>query len=76
MKVWVTRDTQNHFQREGDVVVWQHGKKPEEQGGDGFDVPSGSIKYEESAKVFKSLFGFTPCKGSCKKYELTLKEIK
>ena len=25
---------------------------------------------------FERLFGFTPSKGSCKEYELTLKEIK
>jgi hypothetical protein len=27
-------------------------------------------------KAFKKHFGFTPRKGSCKQYELTLKEVK
>jgi hypothetical protein len=31
---------------------------------------------EMDPRNFKKLFGFTPRKGSCKQYELELKEIK
>jgi len=31
--------------------------------------------YNEMPEAFKKLYGFTPRKGSCKQYELTLKEI-
>jgi hypothetical protein len=75
MKVWVTRD------RDGIICAWNTNRGLE-IGDDGMwdtaesktDIVEG---YDEmDPRNFKKLFGFTPRKGSCKQYELELKEIK
>ena len=70
MKVWITRDKDN---RNIDVAIFK--KKPEL--GEFSNMFEGtSLLLEMRAKDTKPLFGFTPRKGSCKQYELELKEIK
>jgi len=69
MKVWVTRDV------DLDLVEVNTGDKPyQDEDGDFFGngVNIGTLCPEECKKVF----GFTPRKGSCKQYELSLEEIK
>lgn len=73
MKIWVTRD-------EGDIIsLWDI--RPTKCPVKGYNL---SAKQEQNecewaevvgTFVFKKLFGFTPRKGSCKQYDLTLKEI-
>ena len=78
MKVWVTRDNGKH---NSCVTVWENSKPVINSDGLFYpDYTKDSGMHEqmvvEGATKFKSLFGFTPRKGSCKQYELTLKEIK
>ena len=73
MKVWVTRD---QIQPEDDTVIWNVVSGRPASDGQDFDYVNGFIKYESTAASFKKLFGFTPRKGTCKQYELSLKEIK
>ena len=73
MKVWVTRD---QVQPRDDTVIWNVVKGRPVSAGADFDYVGGFIKYASSAASFKQLFGFTPRKGTCRKYELSLKEIK
>ncbi len=78
MKVWITRDSDD----DGEICGWKNEK--------GLIVLDGCWDTDCTsdinttidildclrAPVFKSLFGFTPRKGSCKQYELSLKELK
>ena len=73
MKVWVTRDEGG--ERKFDISVWHSYIKPE-FGGCGEWVCERDAIWCYTAKGFKDDLGFTPRKGSCKKYELTLKETK
>jgi len=78
MKVWVTRDTGEYSD---DICLWTGRKKPfiDTDGRWEFEgagtYPIGSFEHM-SPRQSKSNFGFTPRKGSCKQYELSLKEIK
>lgn len=73
MKVWVTRD-------DGDIVfLWD--VKPDRCGVRGYHIPieqDAECEWSEcfGSYIFKKLFGFTPRKGSCKRMELSLTEIK
>ena len=72
MKVWVTRDMDGF----GTIVTW--GRKPfDTMDDDGcwYDTID-PIDEDRNAKNFRKNFGFTPRNGSCKQYELSLKEIK
>jgi hypothetical protein len=72
MKVWITRD-----RRWGEDLTFWAGKEPFKDG-DFYDanIDDADISLEISTFEFKNCFGFTPRKGSCKQYELTLKEVK
>jgi len=77
MKVWISRDKPVS----GAVEVYLTNKpvlnkngyfSPDyNAGADGDDIMN-----TWSLRDFKHSFGFTPRKGTCKQYELTLKEIK
>ena len=70
MKVWVTRDDDNY---ESCVTVWD--TKPI-LNGPAYRPSSPCVKFFwYTLDVFDGLFRFVPCKGSCKQYELSLKEI-
>lgn len=81
MKVWVTRDKTKVTHPE--VCVWEGSESPVCQSNGFYDWPVTSRtcrimdEFENiiEASRFKKLFGFTPRKGTCKQYELTLKEI-
>lgn len=68
MRVWVTRDNGNKNR------VTLTTKQPTKRG-ELFYSKEAAILMMFSDEI-KKLFGFTPRKGSCKQYELTLKEIK
>jgi len=70
MKVWVTRD---EGKGTSDCAVFK--KKPHLEEDMWTTGMVRSLVFEMRVQYFKSLFGFTPRKGSCKQYELTLKEI-
>jgi hypothetical protein len=89
MKVWVTRDNGNghtavfggeekptHLVAGDDLTGIQEGLAMV-NGGDVWD--DGYAKCYEMLRItretFKHCFGFTPRKGSCKQYELSLTEI-
>ena len=66
MKVWVTRDKKDSHLN-WLIVIWQ--EKPVWNGySDGWVM-------EVKVTGFKALFGFTPRKGSCQQYNLTLTKI-
>lgn len=68
MKVYVTRD------KKSGVIAITSFKPISEKGK--FYGPDGKIaELSCYSKPFKRMFGFTPRKGTCKQYELTLKEI-
>ena len=67
MKVWVTRDKIKKVHCR--TKVWR--EKPTFIGNRFY----GGEIMSTSQWLFKRDFGFTPRKGSCKRYELTLKEI-
>ena len=76
MKVWITRDKINSVL----ICLWDIKPLKDEDGN--FDLTD-EMALKESGwaeqyyiPIFKRLFGFTPRKGSCKQYELELKEIK
>jgi len=76
MKVWITRDKQDIVGAFGGrakpkLVENELGQK---EWSDGYSRESHYLFFMD-LRYFKSLFGFTPRKGSCKQYELTLKEI-
>ncbi len=77
MKVWVTRDKT----KDGDVAVWVGKEKDLFLNNYGrysceADCDTCEIDYlYMRPRTFKKYFGFTPRKGSCKEYELTLKEM-
>jgi len=80
MKVWVTRDRDRASHPE--VCVWEGSEAPVvyEDGYYDCRVTERTTRVVEEfeaieASRFKGLFGFTPRKGSCKQYELSLKEI-
>ena len=69
--VWIARDKAEGYDYEVDMSM----SKPYLNSHEGFFESTGkhAILHVEA---FKDIFGFTPRKGSCKQYELTLKEIK
>lgn len=76
MKVWVTRDKSKH--KYGGIIDINKGNKPVMLSNDKFYSPSEgeySLVLREAANNFKSLFGFTPRKGSCTQMNLELTEI-
>ena len=71
MKVWVARD--NDGIQANDIYVWT--KKPDKESGS--YMPRADLGgWQVKMYAFKTTFGFTPRKGSCKQYELSLKERK
>jgi hypothetical protein len=71
MKVWVTRDRESCWEfNENMIRFWT--AMPDKTSVGGFSGHSrrGSV----NIMFFKSLFKFTPRKGSCKQMELELKE--
>jgi len=71
MKVWITRDNAVQVV---EVFFWK--KKPYKDEGRLYPVTSCREPFWITLYKFKKLFGFTPRKGTCKQYDLTLKEIK
>ena len=76
MKVWVTRDNN----RAGFVCLWDSEPSMNSGGMYAIGEDEAAIMFngeaEFNAEIFKrKWFGFTPRKGSCKQYELTLTEI-
>lgn len=69
MKVWVTRD--NNTQ---DWVAISRGKRKPYTNSYG-QFTSCGVAIHEDVEKFKKIFGFTPRKGTCEQYELSLKEI-
>ena len=66
MKVWINRDSIGCAEE-----VYIHSKEPKYLGSGVFFRDN--IIAVFSIKDFKSTFKFTPKRGSCKEYELTLK---
>ena len=80
MKVWVTRDKNKATHSE--VCVWEGKESPVCQADGYYDYPVTSRtcrvvdEFENiDATHFKRLFDFTPRKGSCQQYNLTLTKI-
>ena len=78
MRVWLTRDDGSYSD---DSCLWTGKKKPfVDTDGRWEFVGIGTYPIDSfehiSPRQSKKYFGFTPRKGSCKQYELTLKEIK
>ena len=74
MKVWVTRDKSKC--PESYVCIFYDGTKPVKTSKCFWlCIEVGRVIMQENNRHFKSLFGFTPRKGTCKQYELTLTEI-
>jgi hypothetical protein len=72
MRVWVTREKK---ECPYDCGIWfAKPKKRRDRYDFGGKAPVFRNLYRSSQ--FKKDFGFTPRKGSCKQYELSLKEIK
>ena len=72
MKVWITRDDDG-------CCIWNDREKPKKNDWDcyeAFGKYSERLTEDQPKFIIKEFFGFTPRKGSCKQYELTLKEIK
>ena len=74
MKVWITRD------ENGSVCIWNGNKDLSKSRGEWLSDEDIALELDSMSgqliKQFKKFFGFTPRKGSCKKYELTLTEVK
>jgi hypothetical protein len=70
MKVWVTRDRDD---RQFTIAVWS--VKPRLHHDQWELCQTDDLKELHDPGSFKKKFGFTPRKGSCKQYELSLKEI-
>lgn len=71
MKVWITRDSDFPDRQ---LLAWS--EKPRSQRPRGAWWVGRRLPIAEfHIPYFKALFGFTPRKGTCKQYELTLKEI-
>ena len=68
MKVWVTRDDD----RELNIDMWLDEPRKDID----LHYRIGNLWACWEQRDFKKMFGFTPRKGSCKQYELSLKEIK
>ena len=71
MKVWVTRNKAKKGFGTSNLRIWKTKPQPNGSVYVGREIPFMIDMYN-----FEILFGFTPSKGSCKQYELTLKEIK
>ena len=71
MKVWITR---NRKLFDGRVSLYH--EKPRSQSGMFIGVNGNFYITEIFIHDFKKMFGFTPRRGHCKQYEITLKEIK
>ena len=72
MKVWITRAVGEY---DSDIDIFNQERKPEREN----DYWTGITHWGQiisNPPDFKKLFGFTPRKGSCKQYNLELKEIK
>ena len=72
MRVWVTRDKVDEG---GSTCMWtgEPGSSDDKVYYDCIDDVD--LIVCESPRSFREYFGFTPRKGSCKQYELSLKEI-
>jgi hypothetical protein len=67
-KAWITRDRQQN------VIAGTHAK-PKTKDASFFSSDGKPAFLFLNVTEFKKAFGFTPRKGSCKQYELSLKEI-
>ena len=81
MKVWITRDSDGAC--DNFVCLWRGSEAPVKQSDGYYNCPVTSRTCKMIAEFedcepsdFNRQFGFTPRKGSCKQYELTLKEVK
>ena len=77
MKVWITRDKIYPGWSSGDVCIWPENVVDLGLEDDMYctnDDDVSTPEFQGSAIQAKSIFGFTPRKGSCKQYELTLEE--
>ena len=76
MRVWITRDKETRWA--GDSCLWVGKPKLMSDGTyDSITKATAIDQFEHmTPSCIKSRFGFTPRKGSCKQYELSLKEIK
>lgn len=72
MKVWVTRERKGH-DLSYFVFIWS--ARPVWSGVEWMSLENCSVM-NVRAKEAREVLGFTPRKGSCKLYKLTLKEIK
>ena len=73
MKVWITRDS------DGDDRCCLFRKNPSQEnhvGGVCYYADPVHTFFSANARIFKKNLGFTPRKGSCKLYEIDIKEIK
>lgn len=74
MKVWISRDKSMGV---GSRIVDIWKGKPEIDGNCFFGTGKDCIAPADmDVKQFKALLGFTPRKGTCKEYNLTLEEVK
>ena len=74
MKVWISRDRKGH---DLDYLVWISEVKPVWTGVEWLYSKDATVTMESlRATGFKAFFGFTPRKGTCKEYNLTLEEVK
>lgn len=71
MKVWVTRNKTNLFYV---IDVWVK-RKPVLNGKRWESLYIDDLREQHSKTSFKEKYGFTPRKGSCKQYKLTLEEL-
>ena len=75
MKVWISRDKGANCDR-CDVWITEPWKNKCSDRHFEYDADRALVKGGLSGSGFKEQFGFTPRKGSCKQYELSLTEIK
>lgn len=67
-KVWITRDKAGSGFYCG---MFEERKRPVMENDDKYPTSDEDL----SVRYFKKKYGFTPRKGSCRQYELSLKEI-
>jgi hypothetical protein len=76
MKVWVTRDAVDPSDEIGVYYCGIFREKPTKTMDRFHSTTRGDSLYSRNTPWFKETFGFTPRKGSCKQYELSIKEVK
>lgn len=74
MKVWITRDEDDPFERA--CIDLRCTKPPNAMSLNGKYYYGGGHFLPMSEDNFKRMFGFTPRKGSCKQYNIEITEVK